>query len=490
MLKLKSISINDLIPYNSNIRRNNHFIMVLSSQASTSGVQTREIVPEYGKYMVSLNINTIYNIYWSGNYFGVKNILLRSGMNKFEISIAKEQLNSFFINITSSDLGYKFIIYSISIVCTSTDKLVCGIPYDKSVGLIRSVTEPRDSVKPIEPIKQSSSIIKPTELVKQSNTTVMSTRLGNKKNILLVADVKNWCFYNTSVVIKKYLENKYNIYIECYADKPNYRKIYGNLQFDLVVKFWYGHQINDVFNIYTKAKKAICIYDYIYWNPSLNKIGLAASTSSLIKNMNDSNYILYSCPMIKKLALQLFNGSTYAPKMFPIYDGYDPSKFYAKEYSNNPKLIVGWVGNTKNIFKRFDLLRNLIRNVDWIEFKAQVKDGFISHDKMVHYYHSIDVIVCLSDAEGTPTPVLEASACGRVWVSTDVGIVRLIMDAADTKVKPGFIINNPSELLDKLKFLHENRDIMREMGSIGGICAKRAFSWDVQIKQFDVIFSK
>lgn len=42
---------------------------------------------------------------------------------------------------------------------------------------------------------------------------------------------------------------------------------------------------------------------------------------------------------------------------------------------------------------------------------------------MPEFYRNLDVLVCCSEFEGTPNPVLEAMATGCAVVSTDVGIV-------------------------------------------------------------------
>ncbi|WP_250523106.1 MULTISPECIES: glycosyltransferase [unclassified Caballeronia] len=47
----------------------------------------------------------------------------------------------------------------------------------------------------------------------------------------------------------------------------------------------------------------------------------------------------------------------------------------------------------------------------------------IPHSQMPAYYNSLDVLVCCSEAEGTPNPVLEAMASGVPVISTNVGIV-------------------------------------------------------------------
>ena len=43
--------------------------------------------------------------------------------------------------------------------------------------------------------------------------------------------------------------------------------------------------------------------------------------------------------------------------------------------------------------------------------------------EMPAWYHEIDIYVCTSRAEGTPLPLLEAMASGKIVITTSVGIV-------------------------------------------------------------------
>ena len=41
--------------------------------------------------------------------------------------------------------------------------------------------------------------------------------------------------------------------------------------------------------------------------------------------------------------------------------------------------------------------------------------------EMLDFYNDIGTLVCFSESEGTPNPILEAAACGRAVLSTKVG---------------------------------------------------------------------
>lgn len=93
---------------------------------------------------------------------------------------------------------------------------------------------------------------------------------------------------------------------------------------------------------------------------------------------------------------------------------------------------LGWCGNPAalqwlgfNDLKGFSVFQSLQRRNDLSTCVA----CRLSRDKMPDWYHNIDVYVCTSKAEGTPLPLLEAMASGRLVITTRVGIVPEISSA-------------------------------------------------------------
>ncbi|QGR53989.1 glycosyltransferase [Moumouvirus maliensis] len=466
MANFENITIKNFTGYFSVVKYLNNSLYVMPITVNINKIYAaiiRSIQPVPGIYNISLTIDTDHNLYWRGTYNKSHKILLKNGVNNFNIIIDASQKNNFDIGIFSNISSYSRNNIKFAILNFSVNEINKPKPIDNSL---------------IDPKNETLEIQKLIPINK------------NNKNILLVADVKDWCFYNTSKIIRKYLGDKYNIFIECYADKPDYLSIYKDIKIDLVVKFWYGHHDQDPFDIYPNAKKAICIYDYIYWNENINKKNLPIFLKYFTRNLEQSNFVLFACPAIKDLIIKQINNEEINKKLYPIYDGFCPKKFYLKKYNENKKLVVGWAGNYLNPYKNFNKIKSIVEEVSWIDFKVQDRKTFIPHEEMVHYYHSVDVIVCLSDAEGTPTPILEASASGRAWISTNVGIVGLINDACSDPIKPGLIINDDSELLPCLKYLYQNKNIMKQMGYNGWITTQKEFTWDTKIKQFHNVFKK
>lgn len=475
MVLFESINISSFVGNRCSIRYVNKTMIITStSDHSNSLIFVQNIDPIEGNYSINVEINSQYQLHWWGTYDQYKKSTLINGRNIVNITI-KDQKHPFSIGIYSDSLPYgkSFQIQTIKV-----------IPQETRINLPIKVIHSEFRINlPIKRTNAHRMINRPT-----LNKPLAIEWKNNQKKILLVADVHNWCFDNICQTIKKYYGNLYVIHVVYSTENISSNNAYGEKNFDLIIKFWYDHNKVDPFTMYPNAKKAICVYDYLYWNRITGKPIKMRTLKNFIDNITKADYILYSCPAIKDLLMQQHQKILKNKELYPVFDGVDINKFYYKDYNSSKKLIVGWVGNSFNVFKRFSVLKNLLSGLNWVDFKIQDTKNLISHDKMVDFYHNIDLIVCISDAEGTPNPILEASSCGRAWVSTEVGIVRLLNDVYNEDIRPGIIIKNYIELLDKLKFLHLNRDIMRKMGQIGRKSVEKEFSWDIRIKQFHQIF--
>ncbi len=460
----------DFIGYNSKQYHTYNYLLVQAEQSVSDvteyGVISPKITAEPGKYTVNMVLNTVTKLHWMGDYIHSKSRTLKNGSNKFDITIHPNQTNEFTIGIYGNytNTSSQFIIYDFSIVKKSDD-------FTDVIDIIQDIEDDiEDDIIDIE-------------------NDFFTMYQNNKKNILLITDNENSTLYHIAQTVKKYLGSKYNIIIDCYLNLPDYSKKYLGLKMDMVVKFWYEHYHIDPFDVYPLAKKVLCVYDYIYWNKEINHVSLARYSEIFSSNINRSDFILYSCPKIKDLIIDNY-GQNINRKLYPIFDGYDPEIFYYCEHLNSDKLRVGWVGNSNNSYKKFHTLKKIVYDHQWIELKIQDSNNFITRDQMINFYRDVDVVVCLSESEGTPNPILEASACGRPWISTNVGIVQMLNDISSISIKPGMIIENESELLDKLEILYRDRDLIKKMGIVGSECCKQTFTWENQINQFSIIFDQ
>ena len=86
-----------------------------------------------------------------------------------------------------------------------------------------------------------------------------------------------------------------------------------------------------------------------------------------------------------------------------------------------------------------------------------------------------------SDAEGTPNAVMEAMACGRAVVATDVGDVpSLVKDG-----KTGFVVRRGDDttLVERMASLIIDHDLCRRMGEAGRAKAEREFGLDRLVRE-------
>jgi glycosyltransferase involved in cell wall biosynthesis len=97
-------------------------------------------------------------------------------------------------------------------------------------------------------------------------------------------------------------------------------------------------------------------------------------------------------------------------------------------------------------------------------------------DNIPKFFSDATFVVHTSDSEGCPNVIMEAQACGRAVIATDVGDVpRLVEDG-----KTGFVVQCGDEgtLVERMVRLITNYDLCRSMGEAGRAKAEREFGID------------
>lgn len=304
--------------------------------------------------------------------------------------------------------------------------------------------------------------------------------------VLLVADCRQWCFDHICQAIYRYYHSQFEIYIDYCHEKINYAQKYAHLTFDVVIKFWYGFDCFDPFVLYPKAVKVMAIYDYIHWNPQIANL-TSDIYQNFLKNMQSSDVILYACDAIYQLLNKQHAAQITNHLLIAAIDGVDVNQFTPGTMPDYPQLIVGWAGNTANVYKNYAVLQHHLNKQPWIKFVTQPQNRAIKHTHMPQFYQTVNVVVCFSVAEGTPNIILEASASGKPWISTNVGIVQKLIASAPNDCKPGFIIETIDQLIDKLLYLHKHRFVLKQMGVVGRDCVVKHFNLTNSIKVFDSV---
>jgi glycosyltransferase involved in cell wall biosynthesis len=364
--------------------------------------------------------------------------------------------------------------------------------------------------------------------------------MSYKPKIALIIDVDFWAFSNIAKQIVKNLSHKFyfkilkfelknpseasefkRFSIKKYKDSskailsPNTH--IGELliackDFDLIHFFWRGLLLNvdqtalkefiKYKNItYTVFKKEFienkiittAIYDHLFLDSKNKKL------NSRIFNNYISQYYVAS----KKLFKIYNNIPEYPIPHSVIQDGIDLDYFYPinqSRFNSKRKIIIGWVGNSEwpntisfardpKGFKSILMpcLKKINKRDDFSVLFANAHIRFIPHKKMVHYYSKIDLLICVSKAEGTPNPILEAMACGVPVLSTDVGIVDELFGPLQKK----FILKDRSIacLYKNLLYILDNPNILSKISN-ENLKQIQKHKWSIRAKKFDRFFTE
>ena len=151
---------------------------------------------------------------------------------------------------------------------------------------------------------------------------------------------------------------------------------------------------------------------------------------------------------------------------------------------SNGKEVNFWVvgdldeGNPESITKAEVASWKDLSNVKFFGFQSNVAE-----------LYSKSNIACLpSYREGLPKSLVEAAACGRAVITTDVPGCR---DAIESN-KTGLLVpvNNAVALADAIEYLLENPDVRERMGVAGRALAEKEFAIEKIVAEHMEIFQK
>lgn len=319
--------------------------------------------------------------------------------------------------------------------------------------------------------------------------------MKNNKKILFVVDVKGWAFYNIANQLKSNLKGKYDCDILAMEDiKNNVIDMFliGS-DYDLIHIFWRGY-ILDLENDFSKSYiyNLGLSFEYFINNYVLNKkIITCIYDHSLIDTAIINNILKYVSGyyVCSSKLFEIYSKLDIIKKPFAIItDGVDLDLFKPNNSNScnqdiNSELIIGWAGNSKwgntdnkglhSLIKPcISKLKNEGYNISLKLADSNIKK--IPHKKMPFFYHGIDIYICASEHEGTPNPVLEAMACGKTIISTNVGIVSDVFGIRQSN----YILDNRTlECLEnKIIDLYKNRDFLNVL-SKENLDSIKKFEW-------------
>ena len=171
-------------------------------------------------------------------------------------------------------------------------------------------------------------------------------------------------------------------------------------------------------------------------------------------------------------------------------NGVDTSLFYPKVPINTDRclpLIVGFSGST--YIPKHDYLKGyseFIRPLEHIpNVKIQVLGGRgenqVKREDMPPLYNQIDVYMCASTSEGFSQSVLEASACGRGIISTQVGGCEDLIQEGHN----GFFIQRNLDVIKPLVArLESDRSLVKSIGENNRRIVEGQYSWHIKVKDW------
>ena len=152
-------------------------------------------------------------------------------------------------------------------------------------------------------------------------------------------------------------------------------------------------------------------------------------------------------------------------KLFQIFNELDPSiKLY----------VIG--EGFKSRHKYLNQIDNLIK-ADNISIL-----GMVSDEELIHWYNKVECLILPSLAEGLPTVILEAMACGLPVIATDTGAVSTAVSS-----KNGFVVKpNDGEDLKQsiIKFINLPLNRKQQMGTESRKIVQDKFLWINLVKEF------
>jgi len=219
-------------------------------------------------------------------------------------------------------------------------------------------------------------------------------------------------------------------------------------------------------------------------------------------------YIITVCPQIKDLIRKFTNS-----KIFVVPNGIDLEyiqKIQPTKKFNYPTIFyIGVINKRKGVhdlIRAIPLVKNKVRNVKLYiagngpylnKLKQLIRDlnlgenvtflGFVSDNEKFAYMKSTDVFVLPTYWESFPFVVIEAMACGKPIITTDVGGNSL---AVTDKVN-GYLIKpgDWQKLAEKIIYIFNNKKIINKMGEESKKKAQD-FDWFNIAKQTREVYRK
>jgi len=291
--------------------------------------------------------------------------------------------------------------------------------------------------------------------------------------IILLYDVRGWAYYHEAIGMSKALR-KHSI--DC--DIEAYPKFYKQ----------YPQSKRNKYDIVFLMPRQATPLTY----PSKKTIVKFSSFGdfSKQKEMNTEDFARFVCTN-KQIHQQAINQLPHLKKKIRFVPlAIDTVNFKPKPKNYNDKLVVGFAGNHKRKGKGYDLIRDAIKKLNnKVEFKcALAGPNRLDYKQMADFYNSVNVMICMSSAEGGPLTGFECGACGVPMIC---GCKKSAMNDIIVDGENGFNIERTVDaLVDKIKYLMTDMQIVKEASNNILKTITSHHSWDIVIPKYITLFKE
>jgi glycosyltransferase involved in cell wall biosynthesis len=252
------------------------------------------------------------------------------------------------------------------------------------------------------------------------------------------------------------------------------------IDFDVIHDRDVEYNLNDVYGRMAAADLTVIHYiDYMLRRPVFmdvceqvkDKVILGACSWNDAKRMAEFDVDSYSVAQFAN-SMELLHKSG---AQWYLPNGVDTKFFRPNIQARDRKFFdIGFAGNrTDN--KGLPIIEDAVALLSDVKLHVATPDsvkGALTHKEMVGFYQKLDAYVCASGTEGTPNPMLEASACGLPIITTNVGVVPEFIE----DFRNGIIVERtPEAIAGAIKFVQWNTEAARDMGQMARLAAE---AWD------------
>ena len=146
------------------------------------------------------------------------------------------------------------------------------------------------------------------------------------------------------------------------------------------------------------------------------------------------------------------------------------------------KLKIIGEGSKKEEYKKLCEELHIAEKVEFV--------GKVSHDEVIKYHQLIDIFVCLStlDSESFGVSLVEAMACGKPVVASDVAGFKEVIDSDAN----GILVpkNSYKEAAEAINFYINNPDLALKKGANARLHVLQKYSWNSNVEQMLNVYKK